>query len=63
MQNMNVATMSIIAMGLFDIPDRPMRRRRWKQPGTSATGSITVEERQFRNQKRKAAKKAKRRNR
>lgn len=39
------------------------RRRMWKEPGTSATGFISKDERDIRNLKKKRAKLDKRRNR
>ena len=65
MRDMNKATMlaAMLGLGLEAVSSRQVTQRRWKAHGTSATGSITVEERESRNQRRKAAKKAKRRNR
>lgn len=40
-----------------------IKRRGWKEPGTSATGSISTDERERRNRKRKQAKQARKRNR
>lgn len=47
--------------GPFD--DLRIKRRGWKTLGSSATGSILIDERQRRNKKRKQAKQARKRNR